>query len=54
MVGKEQMRLSTDYNVVKRMALGVFLWVRENCRSRIAKLNVPVNELVEVGFVGEI
>ena len=54
LVGKEQMRISGQYNVVKRMILGVFLWVRDNCRSRIAKLNVPVEKLVEVGFVGEI
>lgn len=54
LVGKEQMRIDADYNVFKRVVLGIFLWVRENCRSRIAKLNVPVQSLVEVGFVGEL
>jgi len=54
LVGKEQMRIKADYNVFKRICLGMFLWVRDNCRSRISKLNVPVDKLVEVGFVGEI
>jgi len=54
LVGKQQMRVSTKYAIPKRMALGVFLWVRENCRGRIEKLNVPVEKLVEVGFVKEI
>ena len=54
LVGKEQMRISASYNVLKRVVLSVFLWVRENSRNRIAKLNVPVDKLVEVGFVGEI
>jgi KUP system potassium uptake protein len=54
LVGKEQMRISANYNVLKRIILGVFLWVRENCRGRVAKLNVPVDKLVEVGFVCDI
>ena len=54
LVGKEQMRISANYNVLKRVVLGVFLWVRENCRGRVAKLNVPVDKLVEVGFVCDI
>ncbi len=52
--GKEQMRICPKYNFAKRMALGLFLWVRENCRGRIEKLNVPVDKLVEVGFLGEL
>lgn len=54
LVGKERMRISRNYNVFKRVVLGVFLWVRENCRGRVEKLNVPVDKLVEVGFVCDI
>ncbi|KAF2482537.1 putative potassium transporter 5 [Neohortaea acidophila] len=54
MTGKEQMRISGRYNAFKRMVLGVFLWVRENCRTRIASLDIPVDRIVEVGFVHDL
>ena len=54
LVGKQQMRIAPKYNIVKRMILGVFLWIRENSRSKIEKLNLPVENIVEVGFVGQI
>lgn len=54
LVGKQQMRINPKYNIAKKLVLGLFLWVRENSRSKIEKLNVPVENLVEVGFVGEI
>ncbi|KAF2838970.1 putative potassium transporter 5 [Patellaria atrata CBS 101060] len=54
-VGKEELRLLVEKNNrLKRMVLGVFLWVRSNSRSRIAQMRVPVEKLVEVGFVREI
>jgi KUP system potassium uptake protein len=54
LVGKQQMRINPKYNFVKKMFLELFLWVRENTRGRIERLNVPVDKLVEVGFVGQI
>lgn len=54
MVGKQQMRINPSYNIVKRLVLEIFLWVRENSRSKVEKLNVPAEKLVEVGFVGVI
>jgi KUP system potassium uptake protein len=54
-VGKEQLRLIRERNNwFKRMILGTFLWMRENTRAKIAKMDVPVERLVEVGFVREI
>lgn len=53
-VGKQQMRIDARYNFFKKNILSLFLWIRENTRSKIEKLNVPVDKLVEVGFVGEI
>ncbi|USW52703.1 Putative potassium transporter [Septoria linicola] len=52
MVGKQQMRIDSSYNVVKRVVLEIFLWIRDNSRSKVEKLNVPAEKLVEVGFVG--
>ncbi|KAF1993531.1 potassium transporter [Amniculicola lignicola CBS 123094] len=54
-VGKEQLRLlNENNNVVKRVVLGVYIWLRENSRAKIAQWRLPVEKLVEVGFVKEI
>ena len=53
-VGKEQMRIAQGTNIVRRTILEVFLWIRENARSKIVGLNIPMGQLVEVGFVKEI
>jgi KUP system potassium uptake protein len=34
--------------------LNMFLWMRENTRTKIANLRVPINKIVEVGFVKEV
>lgn len=53
-VGKEQLRLlrSTN-NIVKWTILNVFLWLRDNTRAKVASMKIPVDKLVEVGFVKE-
>ncbi|KKY28925.1 putative potassium transporter [Diplodia seriata] len=54
-VGKEQLRLLEKENgLFKRVVLGIFLWFRDNTRAKVAKMNIPVDKLVEVGFVREI
>jgi KUP system potassium uptake protein len=53
-VGKEQMRVAPSTNIVRKILLGIFLWIRENARSKIVGLNIPMEQLVEVGFVKEI
>lgn len=54
-VGKEELRLLKESNnVFKRIVLGAFLWIRENTRAKIAQMNIPVEKLVEVGFVKEL
>lgn len=53
-VGKEQMRIAPGTNIVRRIILGAFLWIRENARSKIVGLNIPMEQLVEVGFVKDI
>jgi KUP system potassium uptake protein len=34
--------------------LTIFLWLRDNTRAKVASMNIPVEKLVEVGFVKEI
>jgi KUP system potassium uptake protein len=53
-MGKEQMKIRQGTNIVRRLLLGLFLWIRENSRTKLADLDVQVERLVEVGFVKEI
>jgi len=54
-VGKEQLRLlKTTNNFFKRQILRIFLWIRDNSRAKVASMKIPVEKLVEVGFVKEI
>ncbi|KAI4761012.1 putative potassium transporter [Aureobasidium sp. EXF-3400] len=53
LVGKQQLRIYEDTTMAKKALLAAFLFVRENTRAKVAQLDVPVEKLVEVGFVGE-
>jgi KUP system potassium uptake protein len=54
-VGKEQLRVLKDKNnIFKRAVLDAFLWIRENTRTKVANLRLPVGKLVEIGFVKEL
>lgn len=53
-VGKEQMRIRTKTKIWRRVTLAAFLWLRDNTRSKMSSLNIPVEKLVEVGFVKEV
>ena len=53
-VGKEQMRVHDGTHLFRRLGLAAFLWLRENTRSSIASMKIPVDRLVEVGFIHEI
>jgi KUP system potassium uptake protein len=50
-MGKEQMKLKKGTNIVRRVVLEAFLWMRENSRTKMADMELPVDQLVEVGFV---
>lgn len=54
LVGKEQLRISPGTDIVRRFLLGAWLFIRENTRQKVQQLDVPVEKLVEVGFVGYI
>jgi KUP system potassium uptake protein len=53
-MGKEQMTIKKGTNIVRRVFLMAFLWTRENSRTKMADMNIPFDNLVEVGFVKEI
>ncbi len=56
-LGKEHLRIKKEagvVGVVRHLFLAIFVWMRDNTRSKPAELNVPVDKLVEIGFVKEI
>lgn len=53
-IGKSQLKVPRTGNIFRRTLLHVFLWLRENTRSKIAQLKVPTDRVFEVGFVKDI
>lgn len=53
-LGKEQLRLTTKTILPRRIALNTFIWMRENTRTKQEEFNVPIDQLVEVGYIKEI
>ena len=53
-VGKEQMRIKDGTRIWRKCALNVYLWLRDNTRSKLAGMKIPTDQLVEVGFIKEI
>lgn len=53
-MGKEEMKIRQGTNIFRRVLLMMFLWMRENSRTKMADMNIPTDSLVEVGFVKEI
>lgn len=53
-MGKEQMKVKRGSNFARKWLLELFLWIRENSRTKMASMNIPTESLVEVGFVKEI
>ena len=53
-MGKEQMRIKEGTNIVRRVLLNTFLWLRENTRSKMAAMRLQNDKLVEVGFIKDV
>ncbi|EHK39384.1 hypothetical protein TRIATDRAFT_231229 [Trichoderma atroviride IMI 206040] len=60
-LGKEAMKLKTGSSMTSRVTgffrnfvLYIFLWMRENSRTKLADLNIDADKLIEVGFLKEI
>ncbi|KAE8330889.1 potassium transporter-domain-containing protein [Aspergillus sergii] len=52
--GKEQMRIKKSKNYFRRIVLWIFLWIRENTRTKIASLGLATEKVIEVGFLKDI
>lgn len=60
-LGKEAIRVKSGGSMTSRVAgffrgvvLWIFLWMRENSRTKLADLNIDADKLIEVGFLKEI
>ncbi|KAI1179292.1 potassium transporter [Nemania sp. FL0916] len=55
-LGKETMRIKKQrgFAFIRKMILEVFLFLRENSRTKLADLDIDADRLIEVGFVKEI
>jgi KUP system potassium uptake protein len=53
-IGKEEMKIRTKSPYWRSFLLSIFLFVRHNTRSKMANLKVPIDKLVEIGFVKDI
>ncbi|KAL7939911.1 potassium transporter domain-containing protein [Trichoderma chlorosporum] len=60
-LGKEAMKVKIGDSITSRVAgffrrllLWIFLWMRENSRTKLADVNIDVDKLIEVGFLKEI
>jgi KUP system potassium uptake protein len=53
-IGKEEMKIRSASPWWRTFLLSIFLFVRHNTRSKMANLKVPIDKLVEIGFVKDI
>jgi KUP system potassium uptake protein len=53
-IGKEQMKIKPGTNLVRRALLETFLFLRDNTRAKIASLKVPMDKVIEIGFIKEV
>lgn len=53
-VGKEQMRVKGGTNLFRKAVLKLFLFIRENTRTKIASLDLDRDRVIEVGFVKDV
>jgi len=53
-VGKEQLLIKKGTNFIRWSVLSLFIWIRGITSSKVQRLNVQVDRLVEIGFIKEI
>jgi KUP system potassium uptake protein len=52
-IGKEQLKIKKSTRLWRKLLLTLFLWIKDNTRTKMANLNVPTEKSVEVGFLKE-
>ena len=53
-IGKSQLKVGPTSNHFRKVLLHCWLWIRENTRTKIASLKVPMDRVFEVGFIKDI
>lgn len=53
-IGKEQMRVKEGTNIARSLLLKAFIVLRDNTRAKVQTLSVPIDKVIEVGFVKEV
>ncbi|KAF2627175.1 potassium transporter [Macroventuria anomochaeta] len=53
-MGKEQMRVKEGTNIGRSLLLKAFIVLRDNTRAKVQSLSVPIDKVIEVGFVKEV
>ncbi len=53
-IGKEQMRVREGTNIGRALLLKAFILLRDNTRAKVQSLSVPIDKVIEVGFVKEV
>lgn len=53
-VGKETMKIKPGTNIMRKILLETFLFLRDNTRTKIASLKVPQDKVIEVGFIKDV
>lgn len=53
-IGKEQMRIKEGTNIARALLLKAFIVLRDNTRAKVQSLSVPIDKVIEVGFVKEV
>lgn len=53
-IGKSQLKVGPSGNFFRNVLLHCWLWLRENTRTKIASLRIPVDRVFEVGFIKDI
>ena len=53
-IGKSQLTVGPSGSIFRKILLHAWLWIRENTRTKIASLKVPMDRVFEVGFIKDI
>jgi len=53
-IGKEEMHIKPETPLWRKILLGIFVYLRDNSRTKMANLKVPRERLVEIGFVKDL
>lgn len=53
-IGKSQLTVAPSGGIFRQVLLHAWLWIRENTRTKIASLKVPMDRVFEIGFIKDI